>query len=498
MLNWATFIGAPDATYNVSRSRLPAPHAGCVLENITISGGKFLSIGVSIGIGQKDSPVHVSPDGYVQKLKWISEKFVVLWDEQFKRGWLVNGTSALLHLLRQSLESNRTDKFKSAFLFKPELIKESPSPHTADAAIEFFLNDTNMKLEIYAEKGEMYDEETVGDASQSGNLFKRKRTYFRVEDRVEHLCDILEHIFLHQIDIAGQNGVKLKLQARKLLEGWDFKNLAIDQGPFFPCVATLQAFGNGWVDFTRSVHAVTLIGRGFGEIIRPEYPSSLCTRWAELPIGNYYLAACVSTLRDIMELYGDEGANPMRLSENIIWHNPTKVFEACRCKKKFGEAHSDIVQILWPSMLAHILPKKNPVPLGDHGAVIFGHNSYFNWQWKDTGNPVKGGPPLPMEESEIQFHDSALGLSEGTSPGRENEDIAALGSQPSGYGSSSEPLPHTTVSESTSFYGIGQPTASVEASEQRELTLARQDDQRKKSTLAPGMFRSLMGRLSKH
>ena len=63
------------------------------------------------------------------------------------RRWLVNGTSALLHLLRAALESNRTDKFKSKFLFKQERIKESSTLYTAGAAMEFFLNDANMKLE---------------------------------------------------------------------------------------------------------------------------------------------------------------------------------------------------------------------------------------------------------------------------------------------------------------------------------------------------------------
>jgi hypothetical protein len=134
-------------------------------------------------MGHREKPVHVSRDGYVPKLKWISKKFVVLWDEEDKRGWLVNGTSALLHLLRASLEHNRTDKFKSAFLFKSEEMKEASIPYTADSAIDVLLNPKNMKLEIYPEKGEMY---------------------LRLEDRVEHFYNILEKIIDHQADIAGQ------------------------------------------------------------------------------------------------------------------------------------------------------------------------------------------------------------------------------------------------------------------------------------------------------
>jgi hypothetical protein len=64
----------------------------------------------------------------------------VLWDEEEKRGWLANGTSALLHLLRTSLEYNKTDKFNSAFLFKSEEMEDASITHTADSAIEVLMN----------------------------------------------------------------------------------------------------------------------------------------------------------------------------------------------------------------------------------------------------------------------------------------------------------------------------------------------------------------------
>jgi hypothetical protein len=214
----------------------------------------------------------------VPKLQWISKKFVVLWDEDDKRDWLVNGASALLHLLRASLEHNSTDKFESAFLSKREEFQEASEPHRADSAIDVLLNRTNKELEIYPEK----------------------KDYLRLEDRVEHFYDTLEKIIDHQVGVAGQSGVKLKLRARKHLEGWDFKDLATDRDPFYPRVATLQAMGKGWVDFTRAIHAITWFGRGFGEIIQPAATSTSCAHWAKLPQGRYYLAACVSDLKEII------------------------------------------------------------------------------------------------------------------------------------------------------------------------------------------------------
>ena len=104
------------------------------------------------------------------------------------------------------------------------------------------MNQKNMKLKIYPGKGEMYDEVTGRKDAQPEETSKEKKTYLRLEDRIEHFYDILEKIIDHQVDIAGRGGVKLKLKARKHLEGWDFKDLATQRDPFYPRVATLEAY----------------------------------------------------------------------------------------------------------------------------------------------------------------------------------------------------------------------------------------------------------------
>lgn len=127
------FTGAADISCTIERSRLLKPYKGCILENVFVSRGQII-IGRPFSIGHKDTPIHVLRNQYVQKLRWINTKFVVLWDENDKRGWLVNGTSALLYLLRTSLGFNKTDKFNSAFLFKSEEMKEVPITHTTNSA----------------------------------------------------------------------------------------------------------------------------------------------------------------------------------------------------------------------------------------------------------------------------------------------------------------------------------------------------------------------------
>jgi hypothetical protein len=183
----------------------------------------------------------------------------------------------------------------------------------------------------------------------------------------------------------------MKLRVRRRLEGWDFKDLASDKDPISPRVATLHALGKGWVEFIRSIQAVTLFGKGFGQII--ESSSNIaCPHWSEVPKDKFYLAACLSDLRQIMETDGDCIANQMMICHGISWYTPSAAFGVCRCANIHGGGHSGFAQILWPTSLQSVLPRGEIIRLQDEGAVIFGHNITFKWKWGDTGDPIEGDP----------------------------------------------------------------------------------------------------------
>ncbi|KAL6849042.1 hypothetical protein ACO1O0_008572 [Amphichorda felina] len=238
-------------------------------------------------------PLGVSRNGYIPRLKWISTKFVLLWDEDDKRGWLINGTSALLHIVRASLAHDSSDKFQSAFLFKSEDLKESTTPFLADSAIDVLINPENLGLKLYPEKD----------------------GYLLLESRIDHFYNILEKLIDHQTDIAGDCGGNLSGNPRSHLEGWDFEDLATNRDPLYPRVAILEAAGKGWVDFARAIHAVTLVGRCFGEIIRPTN-ADMCEYWAELPKQKYYIASCFSDLREVVK---EHGSHEDGHSSNFSW-----------------------------------------------------------------------------------------------------------------------------------------------------------------------------------
>lgn len=62
-----------------------------------------------------------------------------------------------------------------------------------------------------------------------------------------------------------------------------------------------------WVDFIRSIDAITLFGREFGDIIQPRDVAGMCSDWRTLPINNYYLSASILDLKNIMEVFGHIG-----------------------------------------------------------------------------------------------------------------------------------------------------------------------------------------------
>ncbi|KAF5678711.1 nucleoside phosphorylase [Fusarium heterosporum] len=287
VLGWCSearfYAGSAQAHYNVTHSELPKVHAECALFGTIVSLGKMIMGGSSFELGIKDTPVHVTRNGYIPRLKWISSKFVLLWDQQDKRGWLVNGTSALLHIVRASLTYDSTDKFRSVFLFKDTDLKESPKPLTPDSAIHVLIHSRNLGLKLYAG-----DDDNI--------VFK---------DRVDQIYSLLEKMFDHQTDIARHGLGKLANQPRKFLEGWDFHDLATNRDPLYPRVATLETAGKGWVDLTRALNTVTLAGRGFGGLIQP-MGSDHYRPWATLPKQRYLIAGCGSELEGIGQLTDKE------------------------------------------------------------------------------------------------------------------------------------------------------------------------------------------------
>ncbi|KAM7213263.1 hypothetical protein V8F06_011376, partial [Rhypophila decipiens] len=406
------YAGSADARYDIKGSGLPGPSASCLLDKVTISSGSMINIGASFLVGVKDTPKHLTRKAYIPRLRSIYTKYVVLWDEEDKRGWLVNSTSALLHLVRASLEEYRKDYFSRSFLWDPRRMQDPVEDrYKANSATLLLGNPHNWGIEIYPGQVEQFEEETSHiERKETNNKLtkKRKKGYYLFQDLVEQHCTVLEQIMDHQEQRAGINGVNMKVRIRQHLEGWDFFELATDSNPR-PRVATLRALGYGWVDFVHSIRAITLFGRGFGELIQPTPFQRMCPDWRCLPTRRYYLAASTFDLRKIMTKHVGTDTDTTRPIHNLLWHCPKALVAECPCQRQgprrilrqvlttLSTQHHDPVQVFYPTNSRHILPVRGPTSLYDGGAVVFGHNFTWGYHWKANGDDLEiGHPPSPQ------------------------------------------------------------------------------------------------------
>ena len=456
-------IGAVDATYSIGWSSLKPPAPGFAFEKISIVGGMFLTAGVSTIIGKRDKAVHfMYRNDYTMRLKWISKKFVVLYDVQDRRAWLLNGASALLHLVRASLQHDLNDPFKSLFLYNESFISESLDPHSGkNAAISVLTNPRNLDIPLYAKPDTNRVEVTARQEGGEAIVRSSTKTNYCLKDRSEDICNTLEQIMAHQADTCTQDGVGFKVKAsdRRHIEGFDFMDIATDEDPCFPRQVTLRSSGRGWVDFVRAIHAVTLFGSSFGDLIRPSKTATKacgCHANMDLPKGQDLLAVCVSELEDILQKRGSKATTPWRLVDDIYWLTPDKTFEPCKPGQK-----CDRVQVLLPATFPKLWGRnfKSPgdISQAPRGALIFGHSRRFPLRWGDRGDPEQGhaDEDNDLEGLQTSMQDSGIGTSLDSSSGNDAQS------------------PPSTSSGSQSQERTGTPVHALEGRHESEPTSKR-------------------------
>jgi hypothetical protein len=381
---------------------------GCALENITITGGKFLTIGGTFALGNKDTSLGLcGPGPYQRQIFWASRINVILYDIDERRAWLVDGANALLHMTRAALSQEE-------FLGNPLLDYNNFSYADPNIGKDGALR----ALEEIGIKNPILIHETPTFMQSSSAEVK-----WGVKDLVMALWHILEQIQDYQTAQSGP-GMPLRGTDRDKLEGYGFVDIVSGERNIRPRLAILKPSGRGWVDFARQVQAITLMSRGLGELIKPSPKSPpLCRAWEHVPTGQDYLVARICQLHQICEKFGNIHERSLELVQNLYWHQGAKLFQPCNPRN--CSSVCDRIQTLLPELT--LGAKRCPRPFNEEeGAVIFGRsNRWLRWWPRNPKIPPLGNEAACIAEDEhhqaaessaATFPDSAIGSETSLTP----------------------------------------------------------------------------------
>lgn len=401
-------------------SRLAPPGIG--LEKFSIVAGQFVTGGASFVRGTQDTSIYISRTigPYQQTLHFAGNMHVVLYDVGDRRGWLVDGATALLHITRTQLSSS---PYSESDIFNIEDFHYADPVAGLHAARRALLDPRNRKMKIFDD--------------------------WTYQELVEQNYHILERIHDTQTKILSSPVFGLRFTDREKLVGYGFMDIVTGQNDLRPRVATLKASGRGWVDFTRKITAITLLAKGLGDLIRPSRTSNrLCKQWSQVPKGKDYLVAGTAMLKKVALKHGDCDSDPLDLADGIYWHKPDKLYEPCHCKHNGGRQTCDRIQVLFPPSLGR---KTHPDPFNCiDGAVIFGRSKKFSLRWPSRGSPDEVEPSESDSDSDSHFQDSGIGESHPSTSDLESS--GNMESSPSN-GSQSNSVSHE---ESTMSGGLGE------------------------------------------
>ncbi|KAM0250769.1 hypothetical protein ACHAP5_001986 [Fusarium lateritium] len=387
IIGWCTkatdWCGSPNAKQDIKAAGLPRSPASLRIDKLYIEGGATVIGGFMMDINKKDQPFWLQREkDYPDLLNWVKLRPIVFYDVEERRAWLVDGASALLHLVRISLQLDITDP-ESAYDWvydSSKLKDEWPGVGGRQAAVNTLKNWDNRALGLHI----------IGKRTDANGVLVPEYSTF--EDRVKKILHSIEILIDQQEKAASQDGFKISQtwDPRQDIVGFEVMDIIGPSGPIYPRVQRINSWGHGWTELVPSIGLTTIFGRGFGDLIRADEPGELCPNWRFVPSGKDFLVASVSTIQMLYEkrlLKLEPGRSEDEIAKRVTIVAAKETANPCNCLKQQGsnsnhlavtECHHKPVQFLTKRWwLLGALPNGLvPVRLGSlpvRGAVILGH-----------------------------------------------------------------------------------------------------------------------------
>ncbi|KAH7035738.1 uncharacterized protein B0I36DRAFT_429788 [Microdochium trichocladiopsis] len=388
--------------------------------------GADVVLGANMQINKKVPPVRLTrTQTYPRLLSWVATQSIIFHDVQADRAWLIDGASALLHIVRASLHrSMKDDDSPYDWLFDTTQLQETPENRSGrQAAIGTLKKAAHLDLPLYRLR-----RKSTGQGSGP--------EYFTFGDLVEEVLHTLELLIdAHSQLLRGGDGYEIPktLDQRRRITGFDLIDIIDPPGSLItPRAKSINDLGDGWCDLAQSLRSLVIFGRGFGELIKPDGERGVvCSLWSSLPSNMDYLGASTSTLQMLYQkqLLRDQPTLKVgQLSKSLTWVSRPLPENGCSCD---SAGNSDLARpacsfhpvqsLVRGSLLQKLGIRSYQTPidvmaLDGRGAMIFEHRVSLH-RLLVRGDSLAGPGERPSEDettldSSLRSLEDASGNSE--------------------------------------------------------------------------------------
>lgn len=312
--------GTEDGNYDQSSDvYLDPPGRGLILSGVSLTMSKIVGMGGTFTLSPAQRGIRTSnpKEFFAEVVDKMTKIHVLLYDHKCARGWLLDGASALLHILRFHVASYKPIQDSGTFDLTQFCYADSRIG--SDAAKDVLLNPKAQDIVLLMERSRR-EKETIEQDDVDRTLKTIIETDVKnclLKDRILDMWDVLEQMYDRWKGKRDQNGVALEGYGTKL-EGWKFQDVVDREHSINPVVAELDDSAKDWIRLIRRIDAVVLFGNGFGELMRPM--GEHCVNWTSVPQKKFCLAVPIPQLRRIARKHGRPDVTPIKLTENVYWH----------------------------------------------------------------------------------------------------------------------------------------------------------------------------------
>jgi hypothetical protein len=235
-----------DTLYNLRQSvSMPIDDPTLTWTGLSISGGKFLTVGTTFTLGRKDATMAFATAGepYDFAIGRASGTTVLFYGQADQRAWLIDGASTLTHLSRAWMSSELAANQNADVLDKIQYVGASGGKNEALRVLRanrdipiFLTKERKLELSQSEEFGQEVTSESSDSAYVSGSNGSSRRTtegYKTVTSEwtymslVLHFWHLLESM-MDKLAKAGSTAPQLSVKtpnSKPVLTGWEASDI---------------------------------------------------------------------------------------------------------------------------------------------------------------------------------------------------------------------------------------------------------------------------------